>query len=232
MQKVLNKFVKKIKKQDYELDKEIKLKDIFILSINKTILLIRGTIRKQGFKIRGKNTFIGKKVKLKYKHYISTGNAVTIEDYVELNALSKNGIKLGDNVKIGSHTIISCTGSLENIGVGVDIGANSGVGDYCFFGAAGGIKIGNHVIMGQNVRFHSENHKFDRIDIPIKQQGVTNKGIKIDNDCWIGSGVVFLDGVTIGRGCVIGANTLVNKNIPPYSVAVGNPVKIVKDRRI
>jgi acetyltransferase-like isoleucine patch superfamily enzyme len=87
------------------------------------------------------------------------------------------------------------------------------------------------LLIGQNVRFHSENHNFDRIDIPIKYQGVTNKGIKIGNDCWIGAGAVFLDGVTVGDGCVIGANTLVNKDIPPYSVAVGNPVRIIKNRK-
>ena len=60
--------------------------------------------------------------------------------------------------------------------------------------------------MGQNIRFHSENHNYKDINIPIRMQGVTNKGIKIGNDCWIGAGVVFLDGVVVGNGCVIGAN--------------------------
>jgi acetyltransferase-like isoleucine patch superfamily enzyme len=63
-------------------------------------------------------------------------------------------------------------------------------------------------------------------------QGVTHKGILIDEDCWIGAGTVFLDGVRVGKGCVIGANTIVNKDIPAYSVAVGNPVKIIKNRFI
>ena len=92
------------------------------------------------------------------------------------------------------------------------------------------IEIGRDVIMGQNVRFHSENHNFDDIEVPIRFQGVTNKGIKIGNNCWIGSGVVFLDGINVGDGCVIGANTLVNKDIPDNVIAVGNPARIIKYR--
>jgi acetyltransferase-like isoleucine patch superfamily enzyme len=69
------------------------------------------------------------------------------------------------------------------------------------------------------------------LDIPIRLQGVTNKGIKIGNNCWIGSGAVFLDGVSVGDGCVIGANTLVNKSIPANSIVAGNPVRIIKSRK-
>lgn len=174
--------------------------------------------------------FIGRRVILKNKNAIELGNGVTLGNYVSLDGLSKEGLKIGNNVNIGSYTIIACSGSLKHLGKGMTIGDNSGIGDFSFFGAAGGIRIGKNVIMGQNVRFHSENHNFDRLDIPIKEQGVTNKGIIVGDDCWIGSGAVFLDGVKVGEGSVIGANTLVNKDIPPFSVAVGNPVKIVKNR--
>lgn len=231
MHAILNELITKIKKQEYEIDKDIEFRDICIASSDRITMLFRGTIRKVGFKRKGRKTFIGKGVKLKYKHYIIVGNGVTIEDNVELNGLSINGIKLGDNVKIGSNTIIACTGSFKKIGQGIEIGSNSGVGDYCFFGAAGGIKVGKDVIMGQNVRFHSENHNFQRLDVPIKEQGVTNIGIEIGDDCWIGSGAVFLDGVTVGEGCVIGANTLINKSVPSHSIVVGNPMKIIKNRK-
>lgn len=85
--------------------------------------------------------------------------------------------------------------------------------------------------MGQNIRFHAQNHKFNNVNVPIRNQGTTQKGIVIEDDCWIGSGSVFLDGVKVGKGSVIGANSLVNKNIDPYSVAVGNPVRVVKKRK-
>ena len=228
---VLNVFISKLKKVDYKLDSKIRLINLFVIIFARSFSLARGFLKSLGLKKRGKILFIGKNVKLKHKNFIKLGNGVTLDDYVVLDGLSEDGLILGDNVKVGSYTIIACSGSLKNLGKGIKIGSNSGIGDFCYFGAAGGIKIGRNVIMGQNVRFHSENHNFNRIDIPRKDQGVTNKGIVISDDCWIGSGVVFLDGIQVGEGCVIGANTLVNKDIPPYSVAVGNPVKVSKNRK-
>lgn len=137
---------------------------------------------------------------------------------------------MGDNIRIGYFSRILCTGALKNIGKGMKIGNNFGCGENCFFGAAGGIEIGNDVIMGQNVRFYSENHNFTNPDLLIRLQGVTNKGIHIGNNCQIGSGVVFLDGVQIGNGCVIGANSLLNKSLPDRCIAVGNPTRILKFR--
>ncbi len=228
---LLNKLISKLKKNDYKLDENIGLINLFIIVWDRIVSFINGFLRGMGLRERGKILFIGKRVKLKHKNFIRLGNGVTLDDYVTLDGLSKDGLFIGDNVRIGSNTIIACSGSLKHLGEGFNIGSNSGIGDFCFFGSAGGIKIGENVIMGQNVRFHSENHNYNRLDIPIKEQGVTNKGINVGNDCWIGSGVVFLDGVTVGEGCVIGANTLVNKDIPPFSVAVGNPAKIIKNRK-
>lgn len=68
------------------------------------------------------------------------------------------------------------------------------------------------------------------MELPIREQGVTREGIIIEDDCWLGSGVKVLDGVTIGKGCVIGANSVVTKDIPPYSVAVGAPARVIKKR--
>ena len=84
--------------------------------------------------------------------------------------------------------------------------------------------------MGQNIRFHSENHNYEDMTIPIRMQGVTNKGIKIGNDCWIGAGAVFLDGAELGDGCVVGANSVVNKKFDDNSIIVGMPAKMIKKR--
>jgi acetyltransferase-like isoleucine patch superfamily enzyme len=65
----------------------------------------------------------------------------------------------------------------------------------------------------------------------IKDQGITAEGITIEDDVWLASNVVVVDGVTIGKGSVVGAGAVVNKSLPPYSVAVGVPAKVVKDRR-
>lgn len=231
MRNILNKFLKKIKGDDFNLDKNIKIGYLLYKAIVMGIGLIRGNIKTLASKKDSLVVFVGKKTRLSMKNMISFGRGVNIGEYVVIDALSINGIKFGSNVRIGDYSRIICSGSLRNLGKGVVIGNNCGVGENCFFGAAGGIEIGNDVIMGQNIRFHSENHNYENMNELIRVQGVTNKGIKVGNNCWIGAGTVFLDGVTIGDGCVIGANTLVNKDIPDNSVAVGNPVRVIKVRK-
>ena len=222
--------IKKIKGNDFELDKEISLGYLLENIVSMSLNLVRGNIKTFKSKKSGMLVFVGKRTKIRMKKKIKLGKGINIGDNVVIDALSKEGVSIGNNVRIGDYTRILCTGSLKKIGIGFKIGDNCGIGENCFFGSAGGIRIGNDVIMGQNIRFHSENHNYEKIEIPIRMQGVTNKGIVIGNDCWIGSGVVFLDGISVGNGCVIGANTLVNKSLPNNSVAVGNPVRIVKIR--
>ena len=174
--------------------------------------------------------FLGKKSKIRMNKKIRLGKGANIGNYVVIDALSKTGVNIGNNVRIGDYTKILCTGSLKKLGIGFEIGDNCGIGENCFFGSAGGISIGDDVIMGQNVRFHSENHNYEDINIPIRDQGVTNKGIKIGNDCWIGAGVIFLDGAELGNGCVVGANSIVNRKFDDNSIIVGMPGKKIKKR--
>ena len=208
------------------------MKKFDMRDINQKITrLLRGYFYKLFIKKSGKKLFIGKRTDIKYRQNISLGNNVNIHDYVEINAQVKNSVTLGNNIHIGKYSIIKCTGEYTDSIPSIKIGDNFGCGDFCYFGCAGGITIGNNVIMGQNVRFHAQNHMFDLVDIPINNQGTTQKGITIEDDCWIGAGSVFLDGITVGKGCVIGSNTLVNKNIQPYSVVVGNPARVIKKRK-
>ncbi len=74
------------------------------------------------------------------------------------------------------------------------------------------------------------NHNFADTSQKIIDQGVTCKGIVIEDDCWLGFGVKVLDGVTIGKGSVIGAGAIVTKDIPPFSIAVGVPARVIKSR--
>ena len=82
-----------------------------------------------------KDLFVGEKVKIRNKNRIEIGNGVTLEDNVLLDGLSKDGLSIGNNVKIGSYTVISCSGSLKQLGKGFKIGENSGIGDFSFWGS-------------------------------------------------------------------------------------------------
>lgn len=194
-------------------------------------MLFRNPFKRLFIKKKGRGFFIGKHVNIKCAKMISIGKSVTFQDYVSIDALSINGVTIGDDVSIGKRTTIKVSGSLGNIGKGFSIGSNSCLGNDCFVGASGGVTIGDNVAIGQSVRFHSENHGFIKRDKLICEQGVTNKGISIGHDCWIGAGTVFLDGVKVANGVVIGANSVVTKDIPEYSVVVGNPAKVVGMRK-
>jgi acetyltransferase-like isoleucine patch superfamily enzyme len=93
------------------------------------------------------------------------------------------------------------------------------------------VHIGDGVYTGTHVQIAAVNHVYSDPDKFIKDQGITAQGIRIEDDVWLGSTVVVVDGVTIGKGSVVGAGAVVTKDLPPYSVAVGVPAKIVKDRR-
>ena len=158
------------------------------------------------------------------------GTAV-IDDNVKIDALSKGGIEFGDGFSIGRNSIIECTGVIRELGEKLTIGKNVGIAANAFISMRGPVTIGDNTIFGPNVAIHAENHNFDSLDVPIRLQGATRKGIIIGKDCWIGSGVKILDGVTIGDGCVIAAGAVVNKDIPAFSIAGGVPAKVIKSRK-
>lgn len=171
--------------------------------------------------------FIGKHVDIAHKEKILWKN-VKFEDYSEVHGLSTNGLKFGKNVTIDRYT--SMRPSSYYGGYGLEMGENSSIGSYGFVGCSGKIKIGKNVMIGLRVSLFAENHNFSDVSTIIKEQGVNNKGITIEDDCWIGSGVIILDGVTIGHGSVIGAGTLVTKDIRAKSVVYDKRAKITHKR--
>ena len=128
------------------------------------------------------------------------------------------------------YAIIECTGVLRDLGESLTIGNNVGINHYCFIGVRGNIKIGDNVIFGPRVSVFSENHNFDRLDIPIKDQGETRKDTLIGNDVWIGASSVILSGVKIGDGAIIAAGSVVNKDVPSNAIVAGVPAKMIKRR--
>lgn len=96
-----------------------------------------------------------------------------------------------------------------------------------------GVRIGKNVMMGPYVLIYTQNHCTCNADIPMREQGMLNiQPVTIEDDVWIGGRVCILPGVTIGHGSVIGACAVVSKDVPPYSVVVGNPGRVVKSRKI
>jgi acetyltransferase-like isoleucine patch superfamily enzyme len=112
----------------------------------------------------------------------------------------------------------------------IKIGKNTSINAFCVLLGYGGITIGECVRIAAHTSIISFNHNFAEAGSEIHRQGYNAKGVTIEDNVWIGTGVRILDGVTIGEGSVIGAGSVVTKDIPSNSVAVGVPAKVIKQR--
>jgi acetyltransferase-like isoleucine patch superfamily enzyme len=110
----------------------------------------------------------------------------------------------------------------DNVAFNVGVNLNAAVG--------GIIDIGANSLIGPGVMMRTADHVFSDPNSLIRKQGHSPKDIIIEDNCWLGANVIVIGGVRIGKGSVIGAGSIVTKNIPPMSVAVGVPAKIIKSR--
>lgn len=229
MKRILNLIISKIKGESFHLDNNIDMPYILGVVNYNLLSYIRGLFRLRKI---NKLIFVDKNVVLKCKKKLYfRGKMCRIGRGGYIDAISINGISLGNSVSIGRNVSIECSGSLSDIGVGCYIGDNVGIGSGAFIGAAGGVNIGCDTIIGNNVTFHSENHNFIEINKVIRKQGVNRKGVSVGNDCWIGANVTILDGVKIGSYCIVGAGAVVpSGEYPNYSIIVGVPAKVIGNR--
>jgi len=127
-------------------------------------------------------------------------------------------------------------GTIIEVGQGgkVIIGENTHVQPGCNLnGYVGEVRIGRKVMVSAGCGFTSYQHKLDDLSLPMCDQALTSKGdIVVEDNVWLGMGVKVMDGVCIGKGAVIGANAVVTKHIPPYSIAVGVPARVIRKREV
>jgi acetyltransferase-like isoleucine patch superfamily enzyme len=125
---------------------------------------------------------------------------------------------IGDGVALRSHV------GRVTVGAKVVIGGGTTVNSYL------DVSIGDGALIADDVHITDFDHRTERLDVPIKDQGIVTSPVRIGADVWLGRGVTVLRGVDIGRGSVIGAHSVVTRDVPPYSVAVGSPARIVRSR--
>lgn len=162
---------------------------------------------------------------------LSLGQGVFIDDHVTLYAHRDGG-----GIHIGDHASVQRFSIFETIrGGSISIGQHTHIQSGCNLTAAlGNIRIGSHVQLAPRCALYPYQHGVSDLTIPIAQQPILSKGdILIEDDAWLGVGVIVMDGVTIGRGAVIGAGAVVTKDVPPLAIAVGAPAKVVgyRDKR-
>lgn len=157
---------------------------------------------------------------------ISDGVHIFNDVRIDGRGHENNKISLGERVALERGVEI---GALDN--THIDIEENTYIAPYVCISGPGNIKIGKHCMIASHSGIYANNHNFADLTVLIREQGVTRKGIIIEDNCWLGHGVTVLDGVTIGQGSVIGAGSVVSKDIPPFSIAVGVPAKVIRDRQ-
>lgn len=188
--------------------------------------LLRKKLYSTLFKEIGTGVIFGKGITLRCPGRITLGKCVAIDDYGLLDASgAEAGISLGNNVIVSRNCVIQSKTAAVTIGDKTDIGCNT------IISSSAGISIGNSVLIAGNCYIGGGRYISDRLDIPMMEQGVYTKGpVIIGDDVWLGAGAMVLDGIQIGKGCIIGAGAVVTRDLPNYAVAVGIPAKVVKYR--
>lgn len=161
-----------------------------------------GTLQTERFQVQaGKNVYIGKHCALKGKNNIVLEDDVTVRPYAQI--WSRGTVKIGKGSEIGERCRISIANSLE---------------------------IGQKVLLSPNVYITDCDHEYRNLDIPVIDQGIVQRGqkVSIGEGSYIGINVVIVGNVKIGKHCVIGANSVVTKDITDFCVAVGCPAKVIK----
>lgn len=127
---------------------------------------------------------------------------------------------------LGAYSVIEDFSTVNN-GMGdIVIGERSFIGLHNT--VIGPVKIGNNVILAQNIVVSGLNHGYEDVNRPIKEQACSVKLITIEDDCWIGANAVITAGITIGKHSVVAAGSVVTKSVPDYSIVAGNPARIIK----
>ena len=174
----------------------------------------------------GRNVTFGQNVVLRHPHKIRIGDDVVIDDLVVLDAKGDHnvGISIGDGVFLGRGTILSCKDGDIELGDHVNIGFMSEI----FSGSR--VVVGRHGLFAAYTYLVGGGHDFERAEVPVLAQGRSSRGITLDENVWLGTGAKVLDGVRIGRNVVVGANAVVNGDLPEGVVAGGVPARVIRKR--
>jgi acetyltransferase-like isoleucine patch superfamily enzyme len=181
-----------------------------------TGVLLRRWLYPLIFARMGRSVYIQERSEMIGCNSIEIGSNVQILKDVKLNAkYLRVRLRLGNEVCLDRGVDINVAGD----DCLIDIGDHSYLGPYVCMAGPGSIIIGKNCMIASQTGIYANNHR---------SYGLSREGITIEDNCWLGSGVKVLDGVTIGRNSVVGAGSVVTKDIPPYSVAVGVPAKVIK----
>lgn len=159
---------------------------------------------------------------------ISLGARTQVEHgaILRANTSTRPGISLGDDTSIKEYAVLNA-----NQGK-IILGERCWMGPHCLIYGNGDVTIGNDVLIAAHTTINSISHVALRTDVPMSSQGIHCDPVVIEDDVWIGLNCTILQGVTVGKGSIIGAGAVVTRDIPPYSIALGVPARVTGKRTI
>ena len=177
---------------------------------------LRKVLYRHLFRTVGSAPILGRNISFRHPGKISLGNRVAVDDGCLLDArgAGPEGITIGDDVVIARDTIIQAKASP------ITIGDRCIIGSQCQLSSAGGIQLGRSVMIGGQSYLGGGRYRTASREVPMMDQELYSLGpVVIEDDVWIGAGVLVLDGVRIGTGSIIGAGAVVRESLPPFTVA-------------
>lgn len=174
----------------------------------------------------------GRWISISAKLVISKSGELIIGNKTKINEYSRIIIGDASRLYIGKDSCIDRGGEITSVnGAVVNIGYDTYIGNHCNIRSDENISIGHGCHFGQFVSILDGGYKFKNTKTAVSRKDYETRSVNVGNDVWLGVGVVVLPGVTIGDGAIVGAGAVVTKNLPAFSVSVGNPARVITYRK-
>lgn len=172
---------------------------------------------------------VEKGVRLRFAKNIKLHHGVYLDEGVYIHASPPNGVEIGEN-SIVMHGAILHVYNFRNLpDAGINIGKDCLIGEYSIIRGQGGVRIGDRVYTSPMTQLIAVNHVFDDPLRSFVAQGITAKGIVVEDDVWLGANSVITDGVHVGKGSVVAAGAVVVNDVPPHTVVGGVPARVIRE---
>lgn len=166
-------------------------------------------------------------VRIRFADHIRLGHGVYLDQGTYLHA-TPGGIEIGPRTIVMHGAVLHVYNFRDMQQSRIRIGSDSLIGEYSVIRGQGGVQIGDRVYTSPFTQIIAVNHVFDDPTRPFVEQGITAKGIVIEDDVWLGAGAIITDGVRVGKGAVVAAGAVVTRDVPPHTVVGGVPAKPIK----
>jgi acetyltransferase-like isoleucine patch superfamily enzyme len=193
-----------------------------ILGIGLRAVVYRAMLRMDGW------CAIERRVRLRFAGHVRLGRGSYLDEGVYVHACP-GGVEIGERTMVMHGAVLHVYNFRDLPHAGIRIGSDGLIGEYTVIRGQGGVTIGDRVYTSPMTQIMAVDHVFDDPGRPFTEQGITARGIRIEDDVWLGASAVVTDGVRIGRGAVVAAGAVVTRDVPPHVVVAGVPARIVRE---